>query len=73
MIVFKADLSLRLHEVGSRLQSPHDLSLLGAVHAAILRVPHVGHARLINVVQADPVGGIDFLLDVPGDDQVAVA
>lgn len=38
---------LTLHEVGSRLQPPHDLAPLGAVHAAVLRVPDVGNARLV--------------------------
>lgn len=38
---------LTLHEVGFRLQSPHDLSSLAAIHSTILGVPHVGHARLI--------------------------
>lgn len=28
---------------------------------------------LTDVVQADPVGGVHFLFDVPGDDQVTVA
>lgn len=33
----------------------------------------MGLVLLTDVVQADPVGGVHFLLDVPGDDQVAVA
>lgn len=39
--------TLTLHKIGSRLQSPHNLSSLGAVHTAVLGFPHIGHTVLI--------------------------
>ena len=36
-------------------------------------VPSCEVSLLTDVVQADPVGGVHFLFDVPGDDQVAVS
>lgn len=47
MVVLETDFDLRFHEVGSRLNSPDNLSFLGSSDAPVFRIPEVGWRILI--------------------------